>query len=157
MCAPGQSPATAGEAIAAATSGLGFVARCDVASLPAEAQAETLMALERAESMLTAARGRVLSAFTSQSGYAGDGQYGPKPWLIHFTQVTRGAAGGATGWARRLAAHPAIAAAMTAGEISESWARSICDWTSRLPEDTWADADAILLAAAAGGADLRDL
>jgi hypothetical protein len=161
MCAPGQPrgrpPDTAAEAVAAATSGLGFLGQYDAASLPADAQAETLMALERAESMLTAARARILSAFTSQTGYAGDGQYGPKPWLIHFTRVTRGAAGGATGWARRLQAHPAIAAALSAGQISTSWAQNICNWTDRLPEASRADADAILLAAAAGGADLHDL
>ena len=101
MCAPGQPrgrpPDTTAEAVAAVTSGLGFVARCDAGSLPAEAQAETLMALERAASMLTAARASILTAFTAQNGYAGDGQYGPKQWLIRFTQVTRGAAGGATG------------------------------------------------------------
>jgi hypothetical protein len=115
------------------------------------------MALERAESMLTAARASILTAFTSATGYAGDGQYGPKPWLIHFTRVTRGAAGGATGWARRLAAHPAVAAALAAAGISTSWAQAICQWTDKLPEANRADADAILIAAAAGGADLHDL
>ena len=44
-----------------------------------------------------------------------------------------------------------------AAEISESWARQICEWTELLPEEHRADADAILLGAAAGGAELRDL
>ena len=61
------------------------------------------------------------------------------------------------GWARRLQAHPAVAAALAAGEITASWARELCSWTDQLPEDLRADADAILLAAAAGGADLHDL
>jgi hypothetical protein len=56
-----------------------------------------------------------------------------------------------------LAAHPVIAGALAAGQISASWARQICDWTGQLPEDLRADADQILLAAAAGGADLHDL
>src|SRR5262249_56890396 len=43
------------------------------------------------------------------------------------------------------------------GEISESWGRQICEWSDLLPEDARADADAILLGAAAGGADLKDL
>ena len=44
-----------------------------------------------------------------------------------------GAAAGAVGWVRRLAAHPVIGAALAAGDLSESWARQICTWTDRLP------------------------
>jgi hypothetical protein len=54
------------------------------------------------------------------------------------------AAGGAPGGARR--AGP--------GEVSGSWARLLCTWSDLLPEDTRADADVILLGAAAAGADL---
>ena len=46
---------------------------------------------------------------------------------------------------------------LAAGDISESFARTICTWTDKLPEDCREDADAILLGAAAGGADLPDL
>ena len=41
--------------------------------------------------------------------------------------------------------------------MSESYARAICGWTDRLPEEYRADADAILVAAAGAGMDLRDL
>ena len=58
---------------------------------------------------------------------------------------------------QRLAAHPAIAEALAGGEVSASWARQIWEWTDVLPESARPDADAILLAAAQGGADLRDL
>jgi len=67
------------------------------------------------------------------------------------------AAGAAAGWARRLTAHPVIAAALAAGQLSTSWARQICDGTDQLPENLRGDADRILLAAALGGADLHDL
>ena len=46
---------------------------------------------------------------------------------------------------------------LAAGEMSESYARTICGWTDKLPEECRADADAILVAAAAAGMDLRDL
>ena len=46
---------------------------------------------------------------------------------------------------------------LAAGEMSESYARTICGWTDKLPQDCRADADAILLAAAGAGMDLRDL
>ena len=81
----------------------------------------------------------------------------PKPWLRAFTRITPGAAGVALAWMHRLQAHPAVAAALAGEVISVSWAREICAWTDRLPPDLAGDADAILLAAAAGGADLRDL
>src|SRR6185437_10866271 len=37
------------------------------------------------------------------------------------------------------------------------WARQVCEWTDLLPHSARADADAILLGAAVGGAELRDL
>ncbi len=52
---------------------------------------------------------------------------------------------------------PAIHQALAAGELSQSWARQICEWTDRLPEDRRADADEILAGAARGGADLAGL
>ena len=58
---------------------------------------------------------------------------------------------------RRLAAHPLIAAALAEGQLSSSWAKALCEWTDQLPEARRADADAILLAAAGGGAGLADL
>ena len=63
----------------------------------------------------------------------------------------------ATSWARRLQAHPAVAAALADGSISPSWARHITDWTDQLPQDARAESDTILLDAAAEGADLADL
>ena len=55
------------------------------------------------------------------------------------------------------AAHPRVAAALGAAQVSVSWARIICDWTDRLPEECREDADEILLGAARTGLDLRDL
>ena len=73
------------------------------------------------------------------------------------TRVTTGAAAGAIGWARRLAARPVIEHALGAGELSPSWARHLCEWTERLPEAQGGDADEILARAARGGADLTAL
>jgi hypothetical protein len=61
------------------------------------------------------------------------------------------------GWMRRLSVHPRVAEALTAGTVTASYARKICDWSERLPEDVRGDADQILLAVAAGGGDLADL
>src|SRR5215468_8974079 len=129
----------------------------DAALLPTGVQAQVLRGLERAEAMHTAARAQFLAAFTAQDGYEDDGQGSALVWLRWQTGVTRAAAAGAVGWARRLAAHPVIAAELAAGQISPSWAREICGWSELLPEDKRDDADQILAAAAAGGAELADL
>ena len=144
------------------SAGLSYLASCDAAQLPTAVQAETLCGLERAEAVHTAARAKVLAAFTAQNGYEADAAFGPKTWLRAQTKVTQGAAAGAVAWAARLQAHPVMATALAREEITASWARQICQWTDQLPGDHRADADQILLAVATGdaataGATLRDL
>ena len=159
MCtaAEAAAPSSTGQALAMVRAGLGYLAACDAGSLGTAAQAEALIGLERAEAQHTAARARILSVFTGQQGYEADGYYGAASWLRALTRVTRGAAAGATGWARRLVAHPVIAAALAAGQLPVSLARLICDWTDKLPQEYREDADGILLAAVLGGADQHDL
>jgi hypothetical protein len=160
MCLAGQvpvAPVNTADAVAMMEAALGWLAMVDAASLPTVEQAECLRGLERAASMHTAARSRVLSAFWAQGGCEDDGQGSPRTWLKWQTRVTGGAASGALRWAKRRAAHPAVGDALATGAISESWARQICDWTDKLPEDVRGDADVILLGAADGGADLDDL
>jgi Domain of unknown function (DUF222)/HNH endonuclease len=160
MCRAGQSPAepaSAADAVAMARAGLSWLAAADTASLTTAEQADCLRALSRAESIHTAARAKVLYAFTAQAGYEDDGHGSARTWLKWQTRIGGGAAYAAIQWMQRLAAHPAVADALAAGEISESWARQICEWSDLLPEQARADADAILLGAAAGGADLKDL
>ncbi len=136
---------------------MGYLSTADATQLAAEEQARCLRVLEQVQSMGTAARTSILAAFASGQGYAADADYSPRAWLIHKTRITRGAAVGYTAWVRRAAAHPQVAAAMTAGEMSESVARKICQWTDKLPDDCRLAADAILLAAARAGMDLPDL
>ena len=159
MCTAAEptAPANTGQALAMLRAGLGYLADCDAGSLGTAAQAEALIGLERAEAQHTAARAKILAAFTAQQGYETDGYYGPGSWLRAITRVTKGAAAAAAGWARRLGAHPVIAAALAQGQIPVSLARLICDWTDKLPEGYRADADGILLAAVLGGADQHDL
>jgi hypothetical protein len=165
MCLAGQAgaapaavvPVNAGQAVALVQAGLSWLASADPAALTTAEQADCLRGLERTESMHTAARAGVLSAFSAQCGYQDDGHGSARTWLTWQTRVTRGAAGGAMGWARRLAAHPAVRDALATGEVSQSWARQICEWTGALPGEHRGGADVILLGAAAGGADLAGL
>ena len=166
MCDLGQSPvspplggavppgglSSSVAALAAIRAGLAYLNTADAGSMSSAEQAECLRALERAGSGHTAARARVLAAFTAQGGFEQDGQACARSWLKWQTRVTGGAAAGAVGWVKRLAAHPAIGEALAAGTVSASWAREICAWTDLLPESQRDAADRILLAAAGGGA-----
>jgi hypothetical protein len=140
-----------------AQAGLAWLAGMDAGSVPAVVQADCLRGLERAESMRVAACSSVLAAFSAGSGYEDDGHGSARTWLKWQARVTGGAAAGAVGWMRRLAAHRAVLDALAAGRVSVSWARCICDWTDQLPGALRGDADLILLAAVAAGAELADL
>ena len=125
--------ASASEAMDMVHAGLGYLAAADPTAMAAETQARCLQMLEQATAMGTAARASILAAFTSGQGYSADADYSPKAWLINRTGITKGTAVAYTAWARRAAAHPEVARALAGGEISESFARTICQWTDKLP------------------------
>ena len=148
---------SASEAAEIVRAGLGFLVSADPTQMVADEQAKCLQMLEQVSAMGTAARTSILAAFTSGQGYSADADYSPRAWLIHKTRITKGAAVAHTAWVRRAAAHPQVADALAAGQMSESVARTICQWTDKLPEDCRRAADAILITAAKAGMDLRDL
>ena len=114
------------DAMAAVQAGLRFLAAADATQMSAQAQAEALQMMERANAVVTAARASVLSAFTSGQGYSADADYSPRAWLIHKTRITKAAAVAHTAWAKRTATHPQVVAALAAGDLSESYGRTIC-------------------------------
>jgi len=145
------------EAIDTARAALGYLAAADPAALPAATQAECLRGLERTDAISTAVRAWFLSAFTAGKGYSADADYSARAWLMHKTGITRGAAASHTAWAKRFGAHPVVVAALAAGEVSESWGRTICRWTDKLPEQYRAESDELLVKAATAGLGLADL
>ena len=151
------APANAREALDMVRAGLGYLAAADAAQLGAETQAGVLRELEQDAAVLTAARAGFLAAFTAGQGPAGDGDYSAVSWLIHRTGITRGAAIGHSAWAKRVATHPRVLAALAAGQVSESVGRVICLWTGKLPQEHRDAGDEQLLAAFAGGLGLADL
>jgi hypothetical protein len=155
----GAAPAFAsvGEAMDMVQAGLSYLAAADAAQLDAETQAACLRGLERTDAISTAVRASFLSAFTTGQGYSADADYSARAWLMHRTGITRAAAASHTAWAKRVGAHPQVAAALTGGDLSESYGRAICQWTDKLPEKFREESDELLVAAAAAGLDLRDL
>ena len=157
MTAPALTPASTSEALGMLTSAMGYLAAADPTQMPTAIQAQALTELERADARTTAARAVILAAFTSTKGYRDDGDYSPGSWLIHRTRVTKATAGDHTGWSRRTRTHPRVLAALAAGDISKSYARTICAWTDKLPDRCRDKADAILVSAAQMGLELPDL
>jgi Domain of unknown function (DUF222) len=151
------APLSAGEALDMVRAGLGYLAAADATQLPIATQAECLKGLERAGSVLTAARAFMLAGFTAGQGYADDADYSAVSWLIHRTGITKGAAVGHSAWAKRVGTHPRVLAALAAEQISEPAGRLICLWTGKLPEKYRDDADEVLVAAAAAGLGLEEL
>ena len=152
------APASADQATDMVLTGLRYLAATDPTAMAAQAQAECLQALEQGDAISTAARARILAAFTAGQGYSADADYSPTSWLIHRTGVTKGAARGHFGWARRAASHPVVVAALAEGTVlTESMARAICGWTDKLPASCRDAADEILVGAAGGGARQEDL
>jgi Domain of unknown function (DUF222) len=151
-------PASAGEALGLVEALLGSLAGEDPAELPAEVVAGRLRALERADAIGAALRGRYLEAFDAQDGSVADGQRTTRTWLVHSTRVTRGQAGehrAVQALARR---HPVLLAALAEGYvISKSVALQLAKWTRAIPEEFRAQAEEIVVAAARAGADLRAL
>ena len=151
------APASARDALDMVRAGLGYLAAADPAQLDTRTQAQVLRELEQDDAVLTAARAGSLAAFTAGQGYCADADYSPRAWLMHHTGITRGAAAAHTAWARRAQEHRLVVAALAARQISESYARTICQWTDKLPAESREAADEILLAAAAAGMGLPDL
>jgi hypothetical protein len=151
----GTAPAftSVSEAMDMVQAGLSYLAAADAAQLPAATQAECLRGLERAGSVLTAARASMLAGFTAGQGYADDAAYSARSWLIHHTHITPGAAVGHTAWAKRTGTHPRVLAALAAGQVSESVGRQVCLWTGKLPEKYRDESDELLIAAAGLGVE----
>jgi Domain of unknown function (DUF222) len=151
------APASTKQALEMVFDGLDYLAAADPASFATEAQAECLLALEETGAVVTAVRARILGSYIACRGYAADGDYSPRSWLIHRTRITKGTAAQHLAWARRAEAHPRIMVALAQRAVSESYARKICEWSDKLPAECRDTADGILIAAARAGADLVDL
>jgi hypothetical protein len=152
------SPKNMAEALQMMRAGMGYAAAADPTAMVADEQAQCMQLMEHIRAMGTAAHALLLAAFIAAQGYHADAHYSPKSWMVNQLGITKGAAVAYTSWARRTGTHPRVIAALAAGdEVSESVARSICEWTDKLPEDCRDAADAILVAAARSGASQEDL
>jgi hypothetical protein len=129
----------------------------DSAGLEAVDLGGVLESLGTLSGKLAAARSAVLARFDATRGHDGDGYGSSAAWLAAKGRTTRRAANAEVRRMRQFRAHPVIAAAVASGEVSDSWAAELADWTSKLPAGWRQDVDKLLVDTAAAGANLEDL
>jgi len=150
-------PASAAEALEMLESAMEFLADADAAGMPAEALADCLRGLERADAIEAVARGRFLEAFDAKDGHLADGRRNSRTWLVHCLRVTRGQAGEHQAIQTLAREHQPLLAGLREQAVTKSVALQLARWTSPIPAEFREQAEEILVAAARAGADLRTL
>ena len=150
-------PASAAEALEMLESAMEFLADSDAADMPAEALADCLRGLERADAIEAAARGRFLEAFDAKDGPLADGRRNTRTWLVHCLRVTRGQAGEHKAIQALAREHQPLLAGLREQAVTKSVALQLARWTGPIPAEFREQAEEILVAAARAGADLRTL
>jgi Domain of unknown function (DUF222) len=150
-------PATNGEALGMLQCVLGFLADAVTADMSAQALADCLRGLERADAVQAAARGRFLAAFDAKDGHQSDGQRTTRTWLVHSLQVTRGQAAAHKAVQALAQQHAPLLAGLRQQAVTKSVALQLAKWTQPIPDEFRAQAEEILVAAARAGAGLREL
>ena len=150
-------PASAAEALEMLESAMEFLADADAADMTAEALADCLRGLERADAIEAAARGRFLEAFDAKDGHLTDGRRNTRTWLVHCLRVTRGQAGEHKAIQALAREHQQLLAGLREQAVTKSVALQLARWTGPIPAEFREQAEEILVAAARAGADLRAL
>jgi hypothetical protein len=156
MCA-GDDERTAADALRMMDAALDCLNGRGGAMLQSAELGDVLAGLAALSGRFAAVRAAVLARFDACRGYTADGYGSCAAWLAAQTRETRKTAGAEVRRMRAHERHPVIAAAQARGEVSDSWAAQIAEWTRNLPPDWRADVDRLLVDTAAAGARLEDL
>jgi hypothetical protein len=128
-----------------------------VADLDGAACGGLLIGLGEIQAKLTAAHSGILRRFDAAVGHNADGYGSSSAWLAARAGMSKKAAKASVRRMRQLGERPLLDDALVAGDITDSLAFTIADWTRKLPEEMRTETDRILLEAAAAGASLEDL
>jgi hypothetical protein len=150
-------PASRAEALGMLESAAEFLADADWTQVPAAAAAECLRALEQADAVQAAARGRMLHVFDAKDGHLADGQRTTRSWLVQGLRVTRGQAAEHLAVQALAREHAPLLAGLRGRAVTTSVALQLAKWTRAIPDEYREQAEEILIAAARAGADLRAL
>ena len=145
------------DALRMMNAGLDYLNGPGAEELDAAACGAVLRSLAEVQAKFTAAHASVLARFDAADAHDADGYGTSVSWLDAMADMTRPDAKAEVRQMRLLRDHPALAAALAAGDISKSWALAIADWTRKLPAELRAETIAILVQAAHAGACRDDL
>jgi Domain of unknown function (DUF222) len=144
-------------ALALAEASLSYLRDPGAASLLMPELGGALEAIGALSGKLAAARAAILARFDAGQAYTSDGYGSSTAWLKARGRMTGKAAVAEVRQMRQFRDHPVIENAVAAGEVSQSWAAKLAEWTSKLPGDWRHDVDKLLADTAAAGANLEDL
>ena len=128
-----------------------------VSGLDGLACGELLVALGEVRAKLTAAHAAVLRRFDAADAHDADGYGSSSSWLAAKAGMSKKGARAAVRQMRQLGHRPLLGSALAAGDVTDSLAFTIADWTQKLPAPMRDETDRILLEAASAGASLDDL
>jgi hypothetical protein len=146
----------ASQALAMAGAAMDYL-NATIAGLDGAACGELLIALGGVRAKLTAAHAGLLRRFDAADAHDSDGYSSSSSWLAAKAGMPRQAARAAVRQMRQLGGRPLLGAALAAGDVTDSLAFTIADWTRKLPAQMRDQTDRILLEAAAAGASTDDL
>ena len=145
------------EALRLTGAGLDYLNSSEAAAMDPGALGEVLTALGDLQGKLAAAHATFLRRFDAANAHDADGYGSSSAWLAARGRMTRRDARAAVRQMRQFGQRPGLHDAVANGDLSQSWAVAIADWTRKLPAAMRDEADKILLEAAAAGATLKDL
>jgi hypothetical protein len=157
MVARGDAFDSAVAALRIASAALDYVNAAGSADPARAACGDVLIALGALQAKAAAAHARWLRRFDSADAHDADGYGSSSAWLAAKAGMSKKAARVAVRQMRQLTERPLLDTALGAGDITDSLAFTIADWTRKLPAEMRAQTDRILLEAAAAGACLDDL
>jgi hypothetical protein len=148
---------SASDALRIAGAALDYLNSPAVADLGGNACGELLIGLGEIQAKLAAAHAAVLRRFDAADAHNADGYGSSSAWLAARGGMSKGAARASVRRMGRLCDRPLLGTALSAGDITDSLAFTIADWTRKLPAEMRTETDRLLLDAAAAGASLDDL
>jgi len=158
MCtADGRVFGSVAEALRMANATMDYLNSPEAADLDPAACGSVLRSLAEVQAKFTAAHASVLARFDAADAHDADGYGTSVSWLDAMANMTRPDAKAEVRQMRLLRAHPVLADALAAGDISKSWALAIAEWTKKLPAELRAETIKILVEAARAGASRDDL
>ena len=129
----GDTFGSAADALRMAGAALDHLNSPAAANLDGSACGELLIGLGELQAKLAAAHAAFLRRFDAAGAHDGDGYGSSSAWLAAKGGMSKGAARASVRRMRQLGGRPLLGSALAGGDVTESLAFTIADWTRKLP------------------------